>query len=257
MDIKDNEIIEMYHNGKSTYQIAKEYNTYPNKVRRILVKHGIELKTRSEAQKNAIDTGMTMIPTQGKRRTKEEKLKISSGLKKMWQNMDEQTYKKYVERARDKWNKIPPKKRQEMAESAIKGIQTAGKEGSKLEKFLFSELTKGGYVVEFHKKNLIANKNLEIDMYIPSCKTIIEIDGPSHFMPIWGEEKLQKQIKADSAKTGLILSKGFIIIRVKTLSDRVSLAGQDKLIKSVNKILHSVADCFPSSTNERYIEVEI
>lgn len=255
--MEEKEIIEMYNDGKSTYEIANVFSTYPNKVRRILLKNGIELKTKSQAQTNALEKGVSSIPTQGKKRTFEEKLKISSSLRKMWDEMDEETYKYHVESSRVRWNKMSQSERENMQQSAIKAIQVAGKEGSKLEKFLFSQLTMAGYVVEFHKKNLIPNQNLEIDMYIPSCKTIIEIDGPSHFLPIWGEDKLQKQIKADSAKTGLILNKGFIIVRIKSLSDKVCLSGREKLRKNILKILEQVNQKFPSRIEERYIEVEI
>lgn len=252
----EEQILSMYDEGKSTYQIAKDLNTYPNKIRRILMKHGIELKTRSEAQRNAIEQGVTSVPTKGKKRTRDEKIKISQGMKEAWENMDEDMYNQYVERSRLQMLNMSEKDRQKMYESAIKAVQTAGKEGSKLEKFVFSELTKMGYVVEFHKKNLIVNQNLEIDLYIPSCKTIIEIDGPSHFLPIWGEEKLQKQIRADSAKTGLILSKGFVVLRVKSIKDKVSLASQQILKKILKETLSNISNNFPDK-QERYIEVEI
>ena len=253
---EEKKIIDMYNEGKSTYEIAKILGTYANKIRRILIKHGIEMKSKSEAQKNAIDRGVSSTPTKGKKRTYDEKVKISEGLRRMWENMDDLTYEKYVERARDKWNEMTQLQKTNMIQSALDGIRTAGKEGSKLEKFLLKELTKNGHVVEFHKKNLIANQNLEIDMYIPAFKTIIEIDGPSHFLPIWGEEKLQKQIKADSAKTGLILSKGFVIIRIKSMKDKVSLDAREKLKDRVLKIFENFEDYFPT-TRERYIEVEI
>lgn len=255
--MNEEKIIKMYNDGKSTYEIANDLDTYANKIRRILIKHGVELKDKSQAQKNAIQNGKSELPTKrGNKRTKEEKIKISKGLKKMWERMSENTYQEYVKRGRERWNSMSENEKKQMSESAIKAIRIAGKEGSKLEKFLFSELTKNGHVVEFHKKNLIANQNLEIDMYIPAFKTIIEIDGPSHFLPIWGEEKLQKQIKADSVKTGLILSKGFVIIRVKSMKDKVSLASQEKLKKTILKIFSNFEDFFPD-TNQRYIEVEI
>lgn len=253
---EEKQILEMYNEGRSTYQIAKDLNTYPNKIRRVLLKNGIELKTKSEAQKNALDQGLSYIPTRGKTRTKDEKLKISQGMKKAWKDMDDDMRKQYTERAKLHIQNMPADKRREMQEAAIKGVQIAGKEGSKLEKFVFSELTKMGYVVEFHKKNLIVNQKLEIDLYVPACKTIIEIDGPSHFLPIWGEEKLQKQIRADSAKTGLILSKGFIVLRVKTMTDRVSLASRQMLKKILKETLTSISNNFPDKS-ERYIEVEI
>jgi very-short-patch-repair endonuclease len=92
-------------------------------------------------------------------------------------------------------------------------------------------------------------------MYVPSLKTIIEIDGPSHFLPIWGEEKLQKQIKADFHKTGLILSKGMIIIRIKHLSDSLCLADKEKLRLDILNCLDTIKRSFPKES-ERYIEIE-
>lgn len=250
-------IIDLYtKNNKSTYEIAEIIGTYPNKIRRLLIKNGIELKDKSEAQKNAIKTGKASHPTQGKIRSKEEKLKISSGIKNYWTNMDDDTYNQKVKQSQERWQAMPESEKVAMSEAAIKAIQVAGKEGSKLEKFLYGEITKAGFKVDFHKKYLIQNENLEIDMYIPSLKTIIEVDGPSHFLPIWGEEKLQKQIKADFHKTGLILNKGMAIIRIKHLSDSVCLADREKLRLDLLKILSRIDESFPPKA-ERLIEIEI
>jgi very-short-patch-repair endonuclease len=250
-------ILQMYiEQNKSTYEIAEHFKTYPNKIRRILIKQGIELKTKSEAQKNAIDRGVAIHPTSGKTRTAEEKLKISSSLQKYWDNMSDEDYEQKIHQSRERWHNMSAVERANMMEAAIKGIQLAGKEGSKLEKFLYSELTAAGYKIDFHKKQLIQNENLEIDMYVPKLKTIIEIDGPSHFLPIWGEEKLQKQIKADAHKTGLILSKGMVIIRVKNISDAQSLASKEKLRLDILNCLGKIDKNFPPQS-ERLIEIEI
>ena len=125
-----------------------------------------------------------------------------------------------------------------------------------MEKFLSEALNERGYSVEFHKKDLIPTQNLEIDLYIPSLTTIIEIDGPSHFFPIWGEEKLQKQIIADNQKSGIILSKGYIIIRVKNLLDFVSLCKKEELINNVVAQLQSIERKFPPKS-KRFIEIEL
>lgn len=255
MDTK--KIVDMYvRDNKSTYEIAQALNTYPNKIRRILIKGGIELKNKSEAQKNAIKCGSAKHPTSGKKRSLDEKIKISSGLKKYWENMDEASYKEKIEQAKKRWKEMPETEKTKMLEAALKSIQVAGKEGSKLEKFLYEEISKEGYRVDFHKKYLIQNENLEIDMSIPSIKTIIEIDGPSHFFPIWGDEKLQKQIKADFHKTGLILSKGFVIIRIKHVSDSVCLADKEKLRLDILKTLSIIKKNFPKES-ERFIEIQI
>jgi very-short-patch-repair endonuclease len=74
-------------------------------------------------------------------------------------------------------------------------------------------------------------------------------------MPIWGEEKLQKQIKADAHKTGLILSKGFIIIRVKNLADALCLSSRESLKNNLVTMLKSIESKFPTKS-KRYIEIE-
>lgn len=253
----EQKIVTLYLvNNKSTYEIAETMNTYPNKVRRILLRHGVILKNKSEAQKNAIQNGTAIHPTSGKNRTYEEKLKISSGLKKYWENMSDELYQERINNAKNRWEALSEKEKENMMSSAIKAIQLAGKEGSKLEKFLRVELERNGYKIEFHKKNLVQNANLEIDMYIPELKAIIEIDGPSHFLPIWGDEKLQKQIKADFDKTGLILSKGYVVIRIKNMLDTVSLINKENLKTKILQTLDKIKTSFPKKT-ERYIELDI
>ena len=250
-------IIELYEEeGMSTYEIAERANTYPNKIRRILKKHGISLKSRSDAQKNALHSGRAKHPTDGKIRTKEERIKISTSVHDYWSSMSKKERKKRSEDARDRWYSMPEEERRRISKMAIEAIQRAGKEGSKLEKYIMEELTLAGHYVDFHRKNLIPNENLEIDLYIPDLKAIIEVDGPSHFLPIWGAEKLQKQIKADSHKTGLILSKGFVIIRVKSITDFVSLSSKESLVQTVKAILENIKEEFPPKS-KRFIEIEL
>ncbi len=253
--MNEQQIIKSYKDGKSTYEIAKDFKTYPNKIRRTLIKHGVEIKSKSDAQKNALKKGLAKIPTEGTKRSKEERLKISSSLINRWKNISKEDYERHVKLAKDRWAKMTTLEKKNMTAAAVQAIQKAGKEGSKLEKFLQYEISKDGFVVETHKKNLIPNENLEIDIYIPELKTIIEIDGPSHFLPIWGEEKLQKQIKSDENKTGLILSKGLAIIRVKNLSDSLPLASQEGLKNRLIELLNSIKSSFPKKS-KRYIEIE-
>lgn len=240
---------------KSTYQIAEYFKTYPNKIRRILIKHGVELKSKSDAQKNALEKGVSKIPTVGTKRTKEERLKISRSLQARWEKISDDDYNEHVRKSKERWSKMSDVDKKNMTSAAIQAIQKAGKEGSKLEKFLKYELSKEGFIIEIHKKNLIPNQNLEIDMYFPKIRVIVEIDGPSHFLPIWGENKLQKQIKADENKTGLILSKGLAIIRVKNLSDSMSLTNREGLKDRLIEILSKMEKKFPRKS-ERYIEIE-
>lgn len=249
-------IISLYQDeNKSTYEIAELLNTYPNKIRRILKKHGCILKTRGEAQKNGLQTGRIGHPTMGKTRSQQEKVKISSSMVDYWENLDNEERERRSKLAKENWDELSEEQKDRLRQSAIENIRKAGKEGSKIEKTILKRLTNSGFRVEFHKKNLIANEKLEIDLYLPDLKTIIEIDGPSHFFPVWGDEKLQKQIKADAQKSGLILSKGFVIIRVKVLGF-ISLKKQEDVIVEIVNNLKKIESNFPSRS-QRYIEVEI
>ena len=88
--MNDQKIISLYRDSKkSMCEIAEMLGTYPNKIRRTLIKHGVEILDKSESQKNALRQGRSKIPTKGRKRTKEERLKISKQLQKHWQYMDE------------------------------------------------------------------------------------------------------------------------------------------------------------------------
>lgn len=249
-------IIKLYcEENKSTYEIAKTLDTYPNKIRRILKKHGVSLKSKSDAQRLALENGVANHPTKGKKRTNKEKLSISKSLSNHWSNMTEAERKHIASQAKERWLNMGEEQREKMRALASEGIRKAGREGSKLEKFILERLVKEGYTVEFHNKNLIPNEKLEIDLYIPSLKTIIEVDGPSHFLPIWGEEKLQKQMKADLQKSGRILSMGYAIIRVKVIK-KTNLNDKENVISSITRILKAIDKKFPPKA-KRFIEVEL
>jgi intein-encoded DNA endonuclease-like protein len=63
----DKDIIKLYNSGNySTYELAEKFETYPNKIRRILRKNGIPLRSKSAAQKNALKKGRASHPTKGK-----------------------------------------------------------------------------------------------------------------------------------------------------------------------------------------------
>ncbi len=107
MSINEDYVVKQYENNHSTYSIAKELGTYPKKIERILKKKGVERRTRSEAQKAAIETGRTEHPTKGRKRTEEEKVKISEGVYKNWKEMPEQQKEEISKKAKERWDDIP------------------------------------------------------------------------------------------------------------------------------------------------------
>lgn len=224
MDDNTKYIINLYKKENSINQIAKELNTYPNKIRRILLKNNIKLRNISEAQTLALKHGTAIHPTKGKERSNESKFRISEGNSKAWKSLTEQELEKRKETFRNKWKERPESVILDMRAKSGKAIAEAGKHGSKIERLVVEGLKDAGYGVVHHVKGAINTSKLEPDIVIPAMNVVIEIDGPGHFKPIWGEEKLQKRIVSDMEKNGHFLREGYCVIRViynsKTLSEK-------------------------------------
>lgn len=240
--MNEQEIIQKYLDGMSSVQICKEYDTYPNKIIRILKEHGVQLRERSEAQKAALESGSSIHPTKGRKMTQETRLKQSDAQRERWDNMTESQRKEFSEGAKERWDSRSDHDKAEMRSKAAIQLRKASIEGSKAEKYLCSILNKSGYNVIPHKKRLIPG-DYEIDIYIPDLMTVIELDGPQHFLPIFGEESLKKHEKYDNTKNGLLIKEGYTVIRVKYLSKRFTIRTQkqlkDRVIEALNNVSYS------------------
>ena len=247
---------EYVENERSPYDIAESLGIYPNKVRRALQKHGIVLRDKSKAQSTALKTGRHEHPTKGRKRSEEEKIRISEGRYRAWQKMSLDERNLRVLQAKQQWAEMGEDKQEQLRKLAAEAVRKAAEEGSKLEKFLLLELKRRKYVVEFHKTTILPNEKLHLDLFLPELKTAIEIDGPAHFFPIWGEENLAKHLIADNAKTGLVLELGYALIRVKNLSKDLSEIHKRELLTKVVNLLESINNNFPPR-EQRLIEVEV
>ncbi len=65
-------IINDYRAKKSATEIAREHNTYTNKIIRILKKHNEIIRDKSETQKAAMKTGRSLPPMKGKKQKVDE-----------------------------------------------------------------------------------------------------------------------------------------------------------------------------------------
>ena len=79
------------------------------------------------------------------------------------------------------------------------------------------------------------------------------MDGPSHFKPIWGEENLAKNIKADQQKTGWVLGSGLIMIRIKQ-DQSLTQRFMRKTLNNLTELLDKIKLNYPKE-NERYFEI--
>jgi very-short-patch-repair endonuclease len=248
--------VEYEFKERSPNDIAEEWNTYPNKIRREIKRWGFKLRDKSEAQKAALKSGRVEHPTKGKKRSEDVKARISSGIARAWKGLSKAEREHRAAVGRQIWDTIPEADKVLMRKAALEAVREASVEGSKLERFLMESLRNEGYSVEFHRDGLIPNQRLQLDLYIPSLNVAIEIDGPSHFFPIWGEKNLQRNISADNKKNSLLLSHGYVVIRVKCISQTTSESHKHQLLAKTVEILKSVKQKFPS-LEHRLIEIEL
>lgn len=251
-----NALVKLYDEGKSIRDIANIFNTYPNKIARELKKVGKELRSKEEAAKIAVEHGKIKPPMLGKKRTEAEKAHIGAARAKKWADMSEDELESFKKGARERWDAQSPEEKRYRQQRAGEALKRASVEGSKAEKYLYEHLTRSGYSVIMHKTGLIPGEKYEIDLYLPNLLTVIEIDGPQHFLPLFGEDNLQRTIKYDAIKNGILISKGFCVIRVKYLVKHSSMSNNDRLLQLVKSELTKIETKFPDKEH-RLIEVEL
>ena len=257
-------ILKLWEDGCSSYEIAEDFNTYSNKILRALKFLGREMhddedffkRDYSEAQKLALKKGRSRHPTKGKKLDQSHKDKIGEARSKAYHSLSNTEKKRISEMSRANWEKLTDAKKEEIRSLAMEGVREASRNGSKTERYVANELVRLGYNIETHKGNLVFGSTLEVDIFVPELKTAIEIDGPGHFEPIWGQEKLQKQQASDVAKQGILIGGGYVILRVRQLDRNMSLTKMSKTLQAILVELEAIKDKFPSKKN-RLIEIEV
>lgn len=246
-------ITQMYVDKNQSFaDIAKELNTYANKILRDAKKFGIQIRDKSQAQQNALKTGKHKHPTKGQTRTEDTKNKIGSGVMKAWESLSDKELSDRKDKARTAWANLDDDTKSNILQKANDAVRVASKTGSKLEKFLLTALIKDGMKVDFHKEQTLLTTKLQIDLFLPSINVAIEVDGPSHFEPVWGDQALQRNISYDTKKQGLILGKGLALIRIKQNKD-FSKARAHVIYDELKKIIDNIKNKFPGPDNRTFI----
>jgi len=168
-----------------------------------------------------------------------------------WESLSDQELKKRKNKAKDNWDQLSDDEKANMLQKANEAVRSASKTGSKLEKFLAQKLIGDGYKIQFHQEQTLVNTKLQIDIVIPSINVAIEVDGPSHFSPVWGDDSLKRNIKYDEKKTGLILGKGFYLIRIKQTKDYS--VSRSNLI--YDKLIHILDDIKTNNVKNKIISI--
>lgn len=239
------DIVKDYESGKSAEMIAKEYGTYVQKVYRILKKSGVTMRTQSEAQKIALEQGRSVHPTEGRRLTEEEKLKISDGVAQSWKDQTDEQLEARRLKTKANYDSMSDEKKAELRKLASEAILVASREGSKLEKFLLAKLVDSGYKVVFHKKGFILNDKLEIDLLIPALKVAIEVDGIYHTEDVFDNGALGKVQHKDDEKNGLLLAAGYVMIRLANTAKTCSNPFMRERWATLSAKLEEIKTAFP------------
>lgn len=209
-------IHKMYHEEMKTWQeIGEALNKNPSSLRKWAKKRGFISRSKEEAQKAALSSGRAIHPTKGKKLSEATKIRISESQGQRWDKMTDEEIESIRQTSKELWENMPDDEKQERIQKATSKIRDTAAVGSKLENYLHEELLKAGYKVAFHKKHALKNAQLELDMLLTDYGIVIEVDGPSHFKPVWGEDKLKQTQQADQQKNGLIIASNFKIIRVQ------------------------------------------
>jgi len=235
--MNEQEIVKQYKEGNSVKTIAENFHTSTSKIYRILKKTN-QNRSRSEAQKLALEKGTAQHPTKGSKRSDKVKEEISKKVAKNWKEKPEDKMAEFITQCKKNWVDKGPEEINDMRKKAAKGLHEASKNGSKIEKYLAERLKNEGYKVNIHYKDI--GGEYELDLYLQDLRIAIEIDGPQHYLPIFGEAKLQKTKLQDEVKNGLLLRRGINVIRVKydskTNSNSDFRETWERLIVAVKKI---------------------
>lgn len=242
----------MYLNKSSVPAIAKAMDTYPNKVRRVLIKAGVVLRDKSEAQILALENGTSIHPTKGVAKTDEQKRNLSNKLHDKWVNATSEEKQKKIQDSRNRWESMSEADRAEFRAKGIKKVLETAKNGSKIERFLVEKLAERGYNVIHHKKYLFGDSEQEIDIMLPNEKIVIEIDGPSHFLPFYGEDKLKKRQDSDQKKSGQVLNAGWNMIRIGIILKNVSSYYEREAERLAVELIEEIKS---KGLKNKYIEV--
>ncbi len=244
------EIVHLYESGLSVRELSVQFNGAPKTIKKILLDAGLSIRSRGEQQSLEFKSG---------KRTKKPnseitKQKISNTAAANWRKLSKEKREELVENARKRWYDIPEAKRDEMRDKAFDAIRETSKEGSRLEMVVLDALKEAGFHAKHHVKGFLPNEKLEVDILIPEFKTVIEIDGVSHFLPIWGEEALKKTMSADDRKSGLLIKAGYVLLRIKCMNNHVSDYLERRCAEIVLEEMDKIRVEVPK---EKYIEREL
>jgi hypothetical protein len=98
------QIISMYEEGYSSYEIAESLGTYSTKILRALKFLGVEKRDYSNAQKVALERGRSKKPIErGEKLSDKHKLAVSEGRAKAWSEVSDEERERLSQIGKEQW----------------------------------------------------------------------------------------------------------------------------------------------------------
>jgi len=230
---------EYINKGRSTRSIGIENKTYPNTIRRALIKHDIPLRSKSAAQKNFID--QHGHPMTGRVRSEAERRAISEGIQEHFDSLtpEQLANRKEAQAARAirKWEGLSPKERKNNIDKMHRANRENSGMGSKNENMVAQLLDEAGYKIVQRSTDFSPRNQWEIDIAIPNESVAVEWDGAAHFEPIYGEDNLRRVMAKDEKKEQALADFGWTVIRCRDHSTAHSLAFCRRAVNQVVEVI--------------------
>lgn len=238
-EINEEDVRRLYHDeGLSMRRVASKMGVPLATLSRFMKKHGITSRDKKQAQKNYLRDNKHQM--EGRKHTTETRKRISQGLGDFWENLSEEEAEELKRKIGSAWKRKWQAMTEAEKRATMQGLSNKAKEaqgnGSRLERFIAEELRKRGYTVEERSTNYTAGKSFEVDIALPTHCIAIEVDGPTHFLPIYGEEHLIKQQERDNRKDEMINSSGYSVLRVRDNNGPLSQIRIDKIEQAIKEI---------------------
>ena len=108
----------------------------------------------------------------------------------------------------------------------------------KIEVYLEEQLTAkySHLAIEFNNRSIL--NGLELDIYVPSLNLGIELNGPTHYFPIYGEDQLDKRQTNDLIKLQRCLDQGISLHIIDiSLIKRYTKGEKEQILHEIELLL--------------------
>ncbi len=239
---------------KSTVEIAKLAECYPEQVRRALKKHNIPVRSKSKASRNFYNKGGENS-RKGYKFSESEKERASIIAKEYWLSDDSsEARSKIAESSAAMWDLKTDEEKKETVSRLHQACRLASQQGSKAQRMIAELLrTKYGFSVMEGVTQLAGIGNLEVDIAIPSKAIIIEVDGITHFEDVYSDNRYERAQEHDKKKNDIMTGAGWSVIRVRLVCERYSKGSCLIVCDKLNKI---ISEKTYKNRDITYIEME-